>query len=83
MSTSRSSRCVAKEWRSVCVVTRLAMPAAAAASCTARLELPRGQRLHRIEARGTASRWEDLACLRMADAPPGLYRCSTIGLSMA
>ncbi len=34
------------------------------------VELPRGQRLHRIEAREQAAVGEDLA-LRMADAPPG------------
>ena len=37
ISTSCSSRCVAKLWRSVCGLTRFLMPAASAASWTARL----------------------------------------------
>jgi len=37
ISTFCSSRCVAKQWRSVCIDTRLSIPAAFAAACTARL----------------------------------------------
>jgi hypothetical protein len=51
MSTFCSNKCVAKEWRSVCIDTRLSMCAASAARWMARLSWRVAQRLDRDSAR--------------------------------
>ena len=66
----------------MCVVTRLSMPGRGGGGVDGAVELPRAQRIHRIQAREQPAAGQDLA-LGMADAPPGAQPLQHTGLSMA